>query len=308
MTVPIGDTIKSGENQNILMKKNLQSKFDTRQHMLSKDFEIYYYDDHNLKKVENHMHDYYEYYFFLEGNASIQAGGKLYPVHHGDIMLIPPRLFHRPIIHSQEKPYRRFVFWISKAYCNLLKEMSDDYMYLFHYVQHNKSYLFHNDKIIFNTIQSKILGLLEEIRTDKFGHKAMTHLYANDLILHINRLIYERNHPIKVKDELSLYQQLNQYVNIHLDEDLSLDRLACEFFVSKYHISHIFKANTGLSIHQYITKKRLHACREAILSNNSITKVFQLYGFGDYSSFFRAFKKEYGISPKELRDMQTVTH
>ena len=66
----------------------------------------------------------------------------------------------------------------------------------------------------------------------------------------------------------------------------------------------MFKENVGLSIHQYITKKRLSLCQEAIRSDTNITEVYQAYGFGDYSSFYRAFKKEYGISPKEYRDMQ----
>ena len=54
------------------MKKNLQTKFSSRQYMLSGDFEIYYYCDRELKKVESHVHDYYEFYFFLEGDVSIE--------------------------------------------------------------------------------------------------------------------------------------------------------------------------------------------------------------------------------------------
>ena len=56
------------------MKKNLQTAFITRQHMLSRDFELYYYNDHNLSKVDLHSHNYYEFYFFMEGDVSIQIG------------------------------------------------------------------------------------------------------------------------------------------------------------------------------------------------------------------------------------------
>ena len=143
------------------MKKKLQSVFNTRQYMVSKDFEIYYYNDHNLTKVNRHTHNYYEFYFFLEGDISIQIDKETFPIRHGDILLVPPMIPHRPIIHSLDIPYRRFVFWVSCDYWNDLMQISPDYGYLMQYVQTSRQYIFHNDPITFNTVQSKILRLLE---------------------------------------------------------------------------------------------------------------------------------------------------
>lgn len=288
------------------MRKKLQTTFQTRQYMLSRDFEIYYYHDHNLSKVDLHTHSYYEFYFFLEGDVSMQVGEAIHPLRFGDIMFIPPKTSHRLIIHSQSVPYRRFVFWISREYCNYLLGLSSDYGYLFQYAQINKVYLFHNDRIAFNTIQSMILRLLEEMHSNHFGREAQIALCVNDLILHINRIIHEKNYPKTKSNEMSLYYNITAYIEDHIEEDLSLDALAKVFFVSKYHIAHVFKEHLGMSIHQYITKKRLTFCREAILGNMNITQAYHTFGFGDYSSFYRAFKKEYGISPKDLKDMQTV--
>lgn len=290
------------------MKKNLQSVFNTRQYMVSKDFEIYYYNDHDLTKVNRHTHNYYEFYFFLEGDISIQIDKETFPIKHGDILLVPPMIPHRPIIHSLEIPYRRFVFWVSCDYWNYLMQISPDYGYLMQYVQTSRQYIFHNDPITFNTVQSKILRLLEEIHSERFGRSAQISLCVNDLVLCLNRLIYERTVPHPQNEELDLYQQLLKYIEQHLDEDLSLETLSKKFYVSKYHIAHIFTDNLGISIHQYITKKRLTLCREAILGKSSITEVYMTFGFGDYSSFYRAFKKEYGISPKDYRDMHITKY
>ncbi len=81
------------------------------------------------------------------------------------------------------------------------------------------------------------------------------------------------------KAQLSLYEQLCFYIDEHLSEDLSLERLAAELFVSKYHIAHVFKDEIGISIHQYISKKRLARCREALLGDVPVTKVYLLFGF-----------------------------
>ena len=90
----------------------------------------------------------------------------------------------------------------------------------------------------------------------------------------------------------------------HLEQDISLEDLAKTFYVSKFHIAHLFKENTGIAIHQYIMKKRLAACQDAILGNISISRAYLMFGFKDYSSFYRAFKKEFGISPKEYKDLK----
>lgn len=286
------------------MKKNLQTKFSTRQYMLSRDFEIYYYKDQYLSKVKSHTHDYYEFYFFLEGDVAIEIGGKEYPLHYGDVVLIPPGIPHHAVIHDKEQPYRRFVFWITKEYCNQLMQLSQAYGYLMQHVQVAGNYIFHNDRISFNAIQTKVFRLIEEIHSSRFGKEAKVSLCVSDLVLHLNRMAYEQNNPKTPKEERSLYENLMDYIEEHLDEELTLDKLAGEFFVSKYHIAHIFKENLGMSIHQYIMKKRISASRDAILTGRKITEVYLMYGFKDYSSFFRAFKKEYGISPKEFRETE----
>lgn len=274
--------------------------------MLSRDFEIYYYNEPVSPKVSVHSHNYYEFYFFLEGDVSILIEGELYPLKYGDMVLIPPGVEHMAVVHTDVIPYRRFVFWISMEYCNRLMEISSSYGYLMQNVLVKKNYIFHNDMITFHTIQYRIFQLIEEIKSERFGRDAKVSLCVNDLVLQLNRIVYEQQNPKSEKEKQNLYRNIIYYIEDHLDEELSLERLSEQFFVSKYHISHVFKEQMGLSVHQYILKKRMQVSKAAILGDTSITDVYTMLGFKDYSSFYRAFKKEFGMSPKEYKELHTV--
>ncbi len=283
------------------MPRHLTSAFEPRQYMLSEDFEIFYYSDLHFSTVERHVHDYYEFYFFMGGSVSMELDGPSVPLKPGDIIIVPPGQSHRAVISDPSVNYQRIVFWISKDFCASLAALSESYVYLIRETLAGKGFIYHVDDVDFNALKALVYTLLAEIRTDRFGREARIPNLAAELILSLNRMVYEKAHAGIKNETRSLCEAIASYIDTHFDEDLTLDTLAARFFVSKFYISHLFQEELGLSVHRYLTKRRLTVSRDALLSGMSVGEAYGLCGFRDYTSFYRAFIKEYGVSPKQYR-------
>ena len=240
------------------MKGNLRSAFNTRQYMQSKDFEAFYYSDLNFQTLPAHTHDYYEFYLFLEGDLDLEISGHARPLHPGDMVLVPPGVSHHALMHSSDRPYRRFVLWVSQEYAARLLKESPDYVFLMQRAATSSRCYYHFHEAEFSSIQSRLIRLLEEFHSNRYGRNAAVYLALNDLLLYMNRIIYEREHPV-VSGSGDLMQEITLFIDEHLTEDLSLDVLADHVCLSKYYIAHYFRTASASPFTSTLRKKGFRA-------------------------------------------------
>lgn len=135
---------------------------------------------------------------------------------------------------------------------------------------------------------------------EEYAHALFEKNLYSLLLIQIIRSFIDADKVVKSSRRKQLIiDDIFAYIANHLTEELSLEQLESEFHVSKYYICREFKRLTGLSPHAYIVKAKLNYCCKFIEQDIPINEVYQLGGFGGYNHFFRAFKKEYQMTPKE---------
>lgn len=276
-------------------------KFNEQQYMTSKDFEIFHYKNDEELNVDLHHHDFYEIYYFISGDVTFNVESKQYMLVPGDILLINPTELHQPKFGKINQPYERIVLWMSKTYLNKFKTENINLGECFEPIDQNHSNLLR----ISTQSQISIFNLLKllifEDEKKIYGSEILTSCYLGQILVEVNRLIKETPHTYQPHDKSAAFvTEVVSFINDHYQEKITLDSLAAKFYMSKYHLSHEFNRIVGTSVYRYIIQKRLSIAKHMLFENVSPMDVYQKCGFGDYANFYRAFKSEYGISPKEF--------
>lgn len=276
-------------------------RFDTRQHMQRSTYEIFRYKDSYLKEVALHHHDFYEIYFFLSGNVQYNIESHSYLLTPGDILLINPMELHQPVFGKEQRSYERIVLWISKPFLESLSPPGENLCACFDTTAPGHTNLLRPEEYTRQLLTYQLEQLMMETGSEEFCSDYCALSYLVQVLVLLNRQAKRQNKVAEAKaaSDSVVFRTLS-YINEHYSEDLTLDFLANRFFISKYHLSREFGRLVGTSVHRYIVQKRLVMAKQMMREGKSSTEVYQHCGFGDYSNFYRAFKAEYQISPREF--------
>lgn len=261
---------------------------------LNEEFRLFHIKDQTGQEFSYHYHDFHKVVIFLSGKVTYHIEGKAYHLKPWDILLVSRHAIHKSEIDASV-PYERFVLWIkndipNKQLLQCFQKASD------------RSY---NLVRLNSSLQEKLKDVLFELeasaRSEAFGKDILTQALFQEFMVYLNRIFLEKQYIFDKKSYSYDSQIANilKYINHHLGEDLSVDALASRHYISKYHLMRKFKEETGYTLHNYVINKRLLQARTLISEGTPILKAAHESGFAEYSTFSRAYRKQFGKAPSE---------
>lgn len=236
-----------------------------------------------------HCHAMYEIYFFVRGAGQYLVEGSIYKLRPADLVVLRPGESHR-FIPTGEAVYERYSLHFDPAiwleHPRLLEPFDNR--------EAGQDNLLRPDARQFTALFHRLdaaVNLPEDLRD------LMSRFLLGELLIDIAALVGERVSLIAGERVNPHVAHLLGYINEHLTEPLSLEQLAEQVFVSKHHISRVFKACIGVAPMEYVTSKRVLLARQCIRDGMHPTQAAQRCGFGDYSAFYRAYRRYTGMAP-----------
>ena len=268
---------------------------------LHEDFRLFHLRGAMEESVDWHYHTFHKIIEFLGGESGYGVEGKQYLLQPGDLVLVPQGCIHRPEAEPNA-PYERRILYLSPEFLRRAGG-SCDLAACFDRAREEFRFVVHPAD---GTGGAQLAALEHAEREDAFGRELLAQSLLFQFLIGLNRamaddlLQYAKPAAYDRKIEAIL-----RYLSEHLTEPVSIDDLAARFFVSKYHMMRQFRAQTGYTIHGYLTGKRLMFARAMIAAGTPVLQASEESGFGDYSAFLRAYRKQFGAAPNQEKRANT---
>ena len=236
----------------------------------------------------DHCHDKYEITFFLKASGKYIVEGGEQTVASGTLLLINPMSYHKVMLDSDTDTEGYTVCFNRAALPEAVAEVFDRF-----------TTVKEGDGSFYSTeaVSDRIVSVFDrfEIALELGALERFAYMQAllSEIIVFLSASAGEQ---ITHTDE-ELGARVAKYLNSNIERNISLDRLARRFFVSKYHLCRAFKSYSGTTVHSYVNHKRIIYAKGLIESGVTASRAAERVGFGDYSAFYRAYVKIVGKSP-----------
>ena len=229
----------------------------------------------------SHSHDVYELIFIINGDVRYTSGGGEYRLSRGDLIISLPYEEHSLIPCGTS--YERYDI------------LFDERMLGFPFSEKLRGGVA-PVRFSGNETVSSLLPKLDYYAAELSGDakREILHSVVREICVNILSLIDGVQKNSEVNPTVS---EALKYIDGHLMTISSVEEIARAIFITKSHLHHLFAEHHDTTPKRYITGKRLELAKKQIENGARPTDIYSRFGFSDYSSFFRAYKKHFGAGP-----------
>lgn len=275
---------------------------------LDSDFKLFHIIDNRKINIDFHYHDFYKILIFLNGNMSYIVEGKQYNLQPNDIILINAGEIHKPVIHDTVS-YDRIILYISPNFFLKYKTENYDLAYCFKFINSQNSNLVRISNASYDKILSVLFDLSISFQKEYYANQLYQKIKLMEFLILLNeRMINKDVSYISAITTNPTVLSIIKYINEHITDELSIEAIAKHMYLNRSYIMHIFKSETGYTIGNYITEKRLFLARQYIAKGISVTDACYQSGFKNYANFYHAYKNKYHSSPKNCKLPMDINH
>lgn len=254
---------------------------------------------------KSHFHDHYEINFAVSGGNQFFINDRSYMAHAGDLFFFSNKDIHRNMVPDGHA-YERYLVMFDQA---LLTDLSKDTVDLLN-IFHNNQLINHNHMRLTKEEQVTLVSLLNEViyqtKVTYVNNPVYSRIKLAEILLFLSHCYHKR-----VADTLGTYKATSQvttypklqpvieYINNHLSSDLKIDTLARKHYINRSYLCRLFKQETGFTINEYITSRRIQLAKTFLSQGKSVTEVTGLVGYQNDAHFIRVFKQQVGTTPKQ---------
>ncbi len=274
-------------------------RYEKRGYLLE-NFRLFHLNSRQLEDIPYHYHEFCKLVLLVSGSGSYVVDGKRYLLQPGDVVRIGSRSVHRPELEGGI-PYERIIIYISPEF---LQSQSTPDCPLGEIFSPSQGHVLRLKERDYRKVFSLADALEKELGRQDFGREVLSAAALLRLLVEVGRGVRQPQGGLlqPAQPENGRILELVRYLDAHLAEDLNIDFLAQQFFISKYHLMRLFRQETGCTIHSYLTQRRLLHARTLMEQGMNATQACYRSGFRSYSSFTRSFARYFGSTPTGRMD------
>lgn len=241
-----------------------------------------------------HTHDCSELFYVHQGKGSFLVQEETFDVKEDDLIIINPNVLHTEMSRD-DSPLEYIVIGIDGLQFNTTDENGDYNEYSVH-----NFYDYKHEILLF------MKTILAESKHMDIGFEEVCQHLLEVLIINIVRRSTTDLTIAPTQKITRECQLVEQYINQHFKEDITLDELAEIAFLNKYYLVHAFKKYTGLSPINFLIQKRIDEAKNLLTTTNyPVAEISSIIGFSSQSYFSQIFRKNTQMTPLQYRRTQS---